>query len=88
MAAWSHRRGGTGRQARLARALNSVEVVPLDAALGCHAGVLLAISGLSDAIDAALVAMAFHGDQIITSDPEDLAVLVATSTRRVDIVSI
>ena len=78
-------RGGTRRQARLATALQAVEIVPLDSGLGRRAGVLLARSGLSDAIDAALVAMADHGDQIITSDPDDLAVLVAASNRRVDV---
>jgi len=79
-------RGGTGRQAQLARALHAVEVVPLDGELGRRAGALLARSGLTDAIDAALAAMADHGDQIITSDPDDLAALAAASTRRVDIV--
>ena len=78
-------RGGTRRQARLATALQAVEIVPLDDGLGRRAGVLLAQSGLPDAIDAALVALADHGDQIITSDPHDLAVLVAASNRRVDI---
>ena len=78
-------RGGTGRQARLARALRAVEVVPLDAELGRRAGVLLARCGLQDAIDAALAAMADHGDEIITSDPDDLAILVAAGNRRVDI---
>ena len=78
-------RGGTRRQARLATALQAVEIVPLDTGLGRRAGVLLARSGLSDAIDAALVALADHGDQIITSDPNDLAVLVAASNRRVDV---
>ena len=78
-------RGGTRRQARLATALQVVEIVPIDAELGRRAGVLLARSELSDAIDAALVALADHGDQIITSDPDDLAVLVAASNRRVDV---
>ena len=79
-------RRGTGRQARLAKALRAVEVVPLDAELGRRAGVLLARCGLQDAIDAALAAMADHGDEIITSDPDDLAILVAAGNRRVDIV--
>ena len=65
-------RGGTGRQARLAKALRAVEVVPLDGELGRRAGVLLARCGLQDAIDAALAAMADHGDEIITSDPTTL----------------
>lgn len=79
-------RGGSGRQARLATALQAMEIVPLDEVLGRRAGVLLANCGLSDAIDAALVALADHGDQIITSDPDDLAILVAASQRRVDVV--
>ncbi len=81
-------RGGTGRQARLAAALQAVEIVPLDAELGRRAGVLLARSGLSDAIDAALVALADHGDQVITSDPDDLAILAAASNRRIDVVPV
>ena len=81
-------RGGTGHQTRLARALQAVETVPLDEELGRRAGVLLARSGLSDAIDAALAAMAAHGDRIITSDPHDLAALVAVTIRRVDVVAV
>ncbi|MCQ3811009.1 MAG: PIN domain-containing protein [Acidimicrobiia bacterium] len=81
-------RGGAGGQARLARALQSVETVPLDEELGRQTGMLLARCGLSDAIDAALVAMAEHGDEIITSDPDDLIVLVAASQRRVNVIPI
>lgn len=81
-------RGGAGRQTRLARALQAVETVPLDDELGRRAGVLLARSGLIDAIDAALAAMAAHGDQIITSDPHDLAALVAVTGRRIDVVPV
>ena len=81
-------RGGTGRQARLAMALRAVEVVPLDAALGRRAGVVLGRSGLTDAIDAALAALADHGDQIITSDPGDLALLAAATNRRIDVVPV
>lgn len=81
-------RDGTGRQALLAKALQAVETVPLDEQLGKRAGALLSRSGSTDAIDAALAAMADHGDRIITSDPADLGTLVAASTRRVDIVPI
>ena len=81
-------RGGGSRQSRLAQALNMMEVAPLDAALGRRAGVLLANTGLTDAIDAALVALAEHGDQIITSDPDDIVLLVEAGNRRIDVVSI
>ena len=67
---------------------NRHDTVPLNDALGRRAGVLLARSGLSDPVDAALAAMAAHGDQIITSDPDDLAALVAATDRRVDVVPI
>lgn len=81
-------RGGTRGQTRLAQTLRMVETVPLNEELGRQAGLLLARSGLSDAIDAALVAMADHGDEIITSDPDDLAILVAASQRRINITPI
>ncbi|MCY4035998.1 MAG: hypothetical protein OXF64_00885 [bacterium] len=79
-------RGGTREQTRLARALRAVETVQLGEDLGRRAGMLLARCGLSDAIDAALVAMADHGDEIITSDPDDLVVLVAASQRSINII--
>ena len=60
----------------------------LDAELGRNAGVLIAGSGHTDAIDAALVALADHGDQIITSDPGDLSILAATSNRRINVVPV
>lgn len=81
-------RDGKGRQALVARALRAVETIPLDEQLGKRAGALLSRSGSTDAVDAALAAMADHGDRIITSDPAYLVVLVAASTRRVDIVPI
>ena len=81
-------RGGAGRQALLAKALQAVDVVALDEMLGRSAGVLLAQSGLTDAIDAAVAALARHEDQIVTSDPFDLAVLVAASGRRVDVIQV
>ena len=80
-------RGGAGRQ-RLAKALGAIDVVPLDEGLGRRAGILLARSGLTDAIDAALVSLAGHGDQIFTSDPDDIAALAAASNQRIDIIPV
>ncbi len=79
-------RGGSGRQALLAKAFQSVEVAPLDEILGRNAGLLLARSGLTDAVDAAVAALARHEDQIVTSDLSELAVLVEASGRRVDVI--
>ena len=81
-------RGGTGRQAQLARALRGVLTVALDDRLGRRAGVLLARSGLDDAVDAALVAMCRNGDEILTSDPGDLEVLARAARLDVNILPI
>lgn len=79
-------RGRDGRQAVLARALGAVEVVAVDDQLGRRAGVLLGRTRGSDAIDAAVVAIARHGDTIVTSDPFDLDVLVEAAGLDVDVV--
>jgi len=81
-------RGGSGRQARLARALLGTAVVPLDNDLGRRAGVLLARAGSVDAIDAALVALCRPGDQILTSDSDDLAALADVARVDIDIIAI
>ena len=69
-------RGGTGRQAALARLLAGVEVLPVDALLGQATGVLTGRAGTNDPIDAAVVLAAMPGDVILTSDPVDIAHLV------------
>ncbi|GAC1538491.1 MAG: hypothetical protein NVS3B12_23680 [Acidimicrobiales bacterium] len=81
-------RGGHGRQALLARALNGVEVVALDDRLGRAAGLLIGKARSTDAIDAAVVALTTDGDRIVTSDPIDIAVLVEASGRHVDIIPV
>jgi len=81
-------RGGSGRQAPLARALAFTDIVGLDHRLGRDAGVLLSRSGASDAIDAAVVALAGSDDQIATSDPDDLLRLIAVSGRHIDVLTV
>lgn len=78
-------RGGP-RQARLAQALVGLDVRPLDADLGRSAGALLAASGASDVVDAAVVMLANDGDDIITGDRDDFEVLVAASGRHVELI--
>lgn len=46
---------------------------------------LLARSGLDDAIDAALGG---HGGTIITPDPDPLAILVGAARQRVDVIEV
>jgi hypothetical protein len=79
-------RGGAGRQAPLARLLPGVDVVPLDVELGRSAGMLLKAARAVDAIDAALVAVAGDGDDILTSDVDDLRALAAAAGVHVELV--
>lgn len=81
-------RSGRGRQARLARLLADVDVVPLDEVLGRRAGVLLGRARTSDVIDAAVVLLADDRDQILTSDPKDLVMLAHVAGLRVDFVAV
>lgn len=81
-------RGGSGRQAGLARAVDLVEVVALDRDLGKAAGRLLALTGGRDVVDAAVVMIASDDDQILTSDPEDLLALASARGLFVEIESV
>ncbi len=81
-------RTGGPRQAVLARALAGMRIRPLDEDLGRRAGALLARAGTSDVIDAAVVLLASDGDEILTSDPEDLAVLAAASGTHADLIAV
>ncbi|MBJ7471634.1 MAG: hypothetical protein JHD16_10050 [Solirubrobacteraceae bacterium] len=74
------------RQVALGKLLGATEIRPMDAALGRDAGLLLARSGTSDVIDAALVLLACDGDVIVTSDPDDIAHLAEVARLAVDIV--
>lgn len=76
------------RQARLAKLLRSLDVVGLDEELGRQAGALMARSGTSDVIDAALVAIAHDGDEIFTSDLSDIAVLAEAAMLSVDLIPV
>ena len=81
-------RGGSGRQAELARLLAGVDVKPLDQDLGKKAGVLLGLSRTDDAVDAALVCLAADGDDILTSDPGDLRALAEAAGVHIDLVPV
>ncbi len=81
-------RGGRGRQAPLARLLAGVEVVPVDDSMGRRAGMLLARTGLSDAIDATVVCLAADGDDILSSDAGDLRTLAEAAEIHVELISV
>jgi hypothetical protein len=81
-------RGGRGRQAELARLLAGVHVAAVDDQLGRRAGMLLARSGHSDAIDATVVCLAADGDDILTSDPGDLLALAEAAEIHVELIPV
>jgi hypothetical protein len=78
-------RGGP-RQARLSRALDGVDVRPLDQPLGHAAGELLRAGGLADVIDAAVVLLSTDGDEILTVDRDDFERLVMAAGRHVELI--
>ena len=79
-------RGRGPRQTLLAKLLGAVDVRPLDDALGRAAGELLGAAGRRDVIDAALVLLANDGDDIVTSDPDDIEPLARAARRHVEII--
>jgi len=81
-------RGGTGRQVPVARLLAGVDIAALDDGLGRRAGMLLARSGLADAIDSAVVCLAADGDDILTSDPGDLWALAQAAGIHVELIPV
>jgi hypothetical protein len=81
-------RGGGPRQTLLANALAGVDIRALDEALGRTAGNLLARAGTADVIDAALVLLAVDGDDIATSDADDLEPLAALLGLHVELIRV
>ena len=68
---------GSARQARLARLLAMIDVRAAQLVDARAAGELLAATGTADVVDALLAVVAVPGDQVLTSDPDDLRALVA-----------
>ena len=79
-------RGGSGRQVGLGRLLPGVEVVPVDAGMGRRAGMLLGRAGATDVVDACVVLLAEDGDDIVTSDTDDLRDLAAAAGVHIELI--
>ncbi|MGH8901267.1 MAG: hypothetical protein ACRDYA_06190 [Egibacteraceae bacterium] len=60
----------------------------LDEGLGPRAGVLLSWTGGNDVIDATLVLLASDGDEILTSDPDDLRALAVAAGAHVELIAV
>jgi hypothetical protein len=81
--AWRDR---NGRQAPLSRALRTIDVRPIHADDGRKAGELLATAGMTDAIDATLALLARSGDQLYTSDVDDLRRLCEAAGNKASVI--
>lgn len=81
-------RGRGPREALLALALEGIEVVALDRALGRAAGELLSAARQSDVVDAALVLLAADGDQVATCALDDLEPLAIASGLHVELIPV
>lgn len=79
-------RDSRGKQVNLARLLDAVDIVPVDAQLGRECGVLLGTAGMTDPIDAAVVLITRSGDRVATSDPDDILRLAAGAGRSITVV--
>ena len=70
------------RQANLARILKGIGTQPIDSDCGQAIGSLLGAARTNDVVDCLVALLAASGDAVLTSDPDDLAHLLAT--RNVD----
>ncbi len=76
------------RQTRLARLLRGVEEIELSVRTSRSIGVLLAASRTADVVDASLVDISLEGDEVLTSDPNDISLLARAAGRRLVIIPI
>lgn len=76
------------RQALLSTLLHGTEIVAPDETAALRAGELLAKTRTTDVVDALLVALARAGDAILTSDPGDIARLLAAMKSRVQVIAV
>jgi|SRR5215470_10422014 len=81
-------RGGNHRQVPIARLLAGARIIPIDDDLGRSTGTLLAKAGTSDVLDAAVLVLAADGDDILTSDPDDLTRLAIHAGTHVEIIPV
>jgi len=81
---WRH----GARQAQLARALAGVAAPPLDLDTGKRLGTLIGATGSCDVVDAHVVSLARAGDQVLTSDPDDLRHLLDALSVEADVICV
>jgi hypothetical protein len=76
------------RQANLARVLSGVDVAPLDLPVAKRVGLVLGAADSSDVVDGHVAHLVEPGDQLLTSDPDDMRDLLGDRAHRVDMVTV
>jgi hypothetical protein len=76
------------RQAMLARTLAMIDVRATGIDDAKDAGELLRLTRTSDVVDSLLTLLVSHGDQVLTSDPEDIADLLDARNVRALVVKV
>ncbi|MGH8930752.1 MAG: hypothetical protein ACRDZO_09045 [Egibacteraceae bacterium] len=80
-------RSGT-RQVRLVRLLRGVDERSLDPAAARRVGELLAATRIADVVDGSVIDSAVSGDEVLTTDPADLAALAEAAGKHLTIVHV
>ncbi|MGH3544458.1 MAG: hypothetical protein ACRDPW_00775 [Mycobacteriales bacterium] len=76
------------RQAKLALLLRNVAEVELSSEQARRVGTLLSTAACSDVIDASIVDISRDGDEVLTSDPDDIAELTRSAGKHLLIRSV
>jgi hypothetical protein len=76
------------RQASLARLLRGADERSIDPQSARRIGALLAVSGSFDVIDASVIDAAMNGDEILTSDPDDIIELARAAGKSVTVIAV
>lgn len=66
-------------QVRLVRLLRGVEEAELSGPAARAVGILLREAATSDVVDASIIDLAQDGDEVLTSDPDDIELLAAAA---------
>lgn len=72
----------------LARLLRGVDERSIDPAASRRIGALLKSAGAADVVDASIVDVASNGDEVLTGDTDDFAVLANAAHKRISIIAV
>lgn len=76
------------RQVNLTRVLAGVDVIDLTLDHGKRIGALLGVAGATDVVDAHVALIAVDGDDVVTTDPDDIGALLDARKARATVVAL